>query len=233
MFAVIRGTLQVNYFGSFWDDDFTEFVNAIAHQDVAPRISRLIIDGQDDGANGTRDLNFLDLLERQPDFTNLRHLIIAGTEFSHHNRTIIGDSYEEDGQIARLLSLCPNLSRLDVPSAPNNAFFERGEHPLALLKVQAGYDTQKFILNFSQSRCFPYLIVFDYTDYSETYMEDFESNRTPFEDYLKLFESPAFKSVSKVILRNTVCTNEDFKKLRATNPERSITFINTRAGDII
>src|ERR1043165_4764398 len=124
------------------------------------------------GANGTRNWDFTPLVESSAVFPQPTSFFIEPSAPEHHNQTIIAKDYDEDGMIARLLTRFPRIESLTTPSAPNASFFEIGIRPLVYLRVDAGYDTQNFILNLSKSSCFPSLRLLDYGDYNERYMED-------------------------------------------------------------
>src|SRR5207245_1935683 len=93
----------------------------------------------------------------------------------------------EGGQLARWLDRAPGLEDLTAPSAPAAAFFLRPPHPLRRLRVDAGYDAEWFIDNFTHSTCFPHLQELDWSDFHECYEEGWEANATYFYTYKQLF----------------------------------------------
>src|SRR5204862_4566957 len=68
---------------------------------------------------------------------------------------------------------------LNTPSAPDVRFFQRPAHPMRVLRVQAGYATQRFIPNLAQSTCFPALQELDWTEIEAIDLdEETEYNRS-------------------------------------------------------
>ena len=151
-------------------------------------------------------------------FPCLKSFTIQQAKPSDHNRSIVGASYDENGVLARLLRQSPTLQHLTVPSAPNADFFEVGTRPIQFLSVDAGYDTQRFIANLSESRSFPDLRCLEWGEYNETYMENWQANSTPFSDYERLFRSMAFLGVNRFVWRNPVCSKENIQELKGDRP---------------
>ena len=211
-FTQSQGLFYVAYYGSDYDD----FLETICQPEVAVQLGALTIQGPDKGANGTRNWDFTALIESGTEFPCLNSLFVEPTEPGRHNQTIIGADYEEEGQIGRMLARMPALQSLTVPSAPDAGFFERAEHPLAILRVESGYDHQSFIANFSRSSCFPHLRLLDFGDYNQRYMEDYAQQCTPFADYQALFRSPAFRNITGqgFSLRNSVLAAAQLADLR-------------------
>lgn len=100
-------------------------------------------------------------------------------------------------------------------------------HPLNILIVQAGYDTQNFILNLSKSSCFPGLRDLDFTDYQETYMGNYESSCTPINHYQELFLSQSLPEMRMVVLRNPLCSREEINKLKSLRKDIRIMLVRT------
>jgi hypothetical protein len=223
-FADVGGLIYVEYYGySFLDASFGDLLNVFNIPDVASQIKLLAISGPDEGANGTRNSDFTPLTESETAFPQLTTLYIEPTAPEHHNATIVAEEYDEEGMLAKLLAKAPQLQSLTTPSAPDASFFKVGSRPLWYLRVDAGYDTQNFILNLSESSSFPYLRRLDYGDYNERYMEEYPKGCTPYEHYQALLQSPTFLPVNTFILRNSICTPEELVALKAIR--RDLNFV--------
>jgi hypothetical protein len=148
-------------------------------------------------------------------------LSIEQYELINYNRPVIATrtKYEEQGLLSKWLSKAPQLIVLTAPSAPNKAFFERPVHPLQILNIQAGYDTQNFIQNFAQSNCFPELRYLGYQDYNENYIENYRDNCTPLAHFYELFQSPAFASIRSFVWHNPIFAMDELSKLKALRPD--------------
>ena len=197
-------------------ETFEDLMDTLAKPDVAPFISSLVLRRPDEGANGTNNWDIELLVQTEAMYSQLEAFSIQLGQPADHNRSIVAASYDEDGVLARLLAKSPRLQALTAPSAPDTAFFEVGERPLRFMSIDAGYDTQNFILNLARSSCFPDLQCFEWGEYRETYVDDYLDNCTPIEHYRELFQSPAFRSVRRFVWRNPACANEEIRELKAT-----------------
>lgn len=232
MFCEIGNLIKVTFFGIPWDESFNKVLKVLLEKDVAEKIQGLSFDSPDEGVNGTNNFDFSTLAESSVIFPELRSFIVRLTAPEHHNGTIIAQMYEEEGVIAKLIKKMPNLSLLQIPSAPNEEFFELNLHPLEQLIIQVGFDTQHFILNLSNSTCFKDLRYFDFTDFQETYTESWENNCTPFEHFEQLVNSKAFDSVKVMILRNLTYSKEQIKNLKSVRKDVSFKLIRTESNYI-
>ena len=233
LFCPVDDGLHLEFYGLAFDEFFEEFVQTLCSPELAPIVKSLVFRGPDDGANGTRNWDFTRLLENDASFPHLNSLVVEPSSPEHHNQTIIASSYDEEGQIARLLVKMPVLKYLTVPSAPDETFFEIGFRPLTYLRVESGYDTQNFISNFSQSNCFSKLQTLDFSDYNQREMEDYPASCTPFEDYQKLFQSQAFAGVRKFFLRNSPLSLEQLRELRKLKEDCQLLVLQTPRADYI
>lgn len=213
--AIADGLLQLDYYVDVDDELYDGILETLALPEFAPLLASLRLSAPDEGINGTRSWHLDSLAIAEGTFENLRTLEIEGTKPQHHNRTILGE-LEENGIVARLLDKMPNLERLSIPSAPSPAFFQRSSHPLKHLILESGYDTQNFILNLAQSSCFSQLQTLDFTDYAESYVEDYERYKTPKQDYIDLFNSGGLSSLEVLILRHSPLSEEEIEELRQT-----------------
>lgn len=82
------------------------------------------------------------------------------------------------------------------------------------MRVEAGFDHENFILNFSRSSCFTELKKLDFGDFNEQYMDDYLGYRTPFEHYCELFQSGAFAGIQEFVLRNASLSSLSFQATR-------------------
>lgn len=220
-FTEVEELFHVEYCGPFYEDTYQNLLQTLCIPDVAGKLKSLAIRGPDEGANGTRNWDFTALIEAQADFSNLTTFSVEPTAPEHHNKSIVGIDYEEDGQIGSLLSLMPLLKALTVPSAPDASFFKRPEHPLAVLRVDSGFSHQNFVRNFSESICFTQMKMLDFGDYNQRYMKNYPEECTPLSDYEELFKSQAFQRMNGFYLRNSELTAEQLTQLGQLRQEVS------------
>lgn len=246
-FFPIGNFFDLYFYGNGYDDfphtrveDFEEnsnipfclFLEFICKQEYANRIVSLTFNGADEGANGTKNWDFSRIVNSDVLFPNLKQLSVQLSDLGDHNFNIIGQDYDEDGMIAKLLSKMPNLETLIVPSAPNKLFFDIENHPLRYLKVQAGYDNQSFIKNLAQSDNFRHLSSLDFTDFMDTNnaaTDDF----VPFEDFKALFISKAFSMVKRFVLRNSILTKEQLLELQRINKNIQFLYVDAKGGQYV
>lgn len=218
-FLELGGLFHVEYYGEAGGEAFDMFATGISNQAVAPSIASIRISGPDEGINGTRGWAVSLLAAAAVPFANLRYLHVQQMQPTDHNRTIIGTDYEECGVLAEIAEKAPMLTALTVPSAPSREFFGVGLPHLAYLNVDAGYDTQGFILNLSQSAGYPNLECLEWGEYCESYMDDWRDQCTPFDHYKSLFGSDAFRPVRRFVFRNPVCSDAEIAQLKAMRPD--------------
>jgi hypothetical protein len=210
-------------------DCYQCFLNTLINQKVADQIGALILRGADEGANGVQNWDITNIVESNVVFPNLTGLYFPLNSSERHNRVVIGRDYFENGVLARLLEKTPAIREFRVPSAPNHDFFQVGSRPLLHLSIDAGFDTQNFIRNFSNSACFPVLNCLEWGEYNETYMDDFQSRCTAFVDYELLFCSKAFESVKRFVWKNPVVSAEQLRQLKALRPELQLLVLRDSA----
>jgi hypothetical protein len=225
----VGALFHLDFYGNSFDESDEDLFNTLAQPEIAPHIRSLTLRGSDTGANGTRVWDIDSLLATNASFSSLESFVIQLNKVSDHNRTVVGTDYEENGVLAKLLSKAPNLRELTAPSAPNADLFTVGERPLRYMSIDAGYDTQNFILNLSQSSCFPYLDCLEWGEYQETYMEDFRERCTPYSYYQDLFQSQAFAGVRRFVWRNPVCTEDEIKDLKKLRPKLQLLIVRASA----
>jgi hypothetical protein len=218
----------VDFFGDPSEDAYCELVAALTDPEVASHVATLSLRGPDAGANGTRNWDLTPLVAAT--FPRLMTLAIEGTLVGAHNRTIVASIYEEDGVLAALLANMPALESLQVPSAPNAAFFKVGERPLRWLSVDTGYDHQDFICNLATSSCFPRLRALAFGEYAETYMDDFADHVTPLADYVALFASPVARQLHAFTWRNPALADDQIALLVTRCPGLTVQVVRTSSS---
>lgn len=229
MFCKIDNLLNLSFFGNPSDESFAKVLKVLSEKEVAEKLQSLSFDSPDEGANGTNNFDFSIVAESKTVFSELRSFAVRLTEPEHHNATIIAQVYDEGGITAKLIKKMPKLLSLQIPSAPSEEFFELNSHPLEYLIMQVGFDTQDFIFNLSNSTCFKNLQYFDFTDYQETYIKDWENDCTPFEHFEQLFNSKSFDSIKLMILRNLMYSNEQVNILKSIRKDTGFKLIRTES----
>jgi hypothetical protein len=225
--AEVFGLLHVEFYGAPFGEFFLRFLAMLGEPEVATSLRSLTFRGPDEGANGTRNWDFTSLLVGAATFPNLTTLFIEPTAPEHHNQTIIAVDYEEEGQLARLLTKTPALRSLTAPSAPDDQFFAREPHPLSHIRIAAGYDHQGFIRNLGESPCFPMLRTLDFEDFNQRYEDDYLASCTPFEDYVRLITSSTFAGVQLLSLRNSPLSSEQLQTLRGLRRDLTLRAIQS------
>jgi hypothetical protein len=223
---------HIDYYGSPFMESCGDLFDVLSEPEVASQIKSLKFRTPDQGANGTCNWDLEPLLSTTAIFTHLESLQIQQNRPSDHNRIIVGESFEENGVLAKLLAKSPALKELTVPSAPNSVFFEIGQHPIRYMNIDAGYDTQNFIFNLSRSSCFPHLISLEWGEYNETYMDmkEFIEHCTPYNHYQELFCSNASRNIGRFVWRNPVCTSEEVKALKNLAPNLELFIVSDSSG---
>lgn len=220
---------HLDFFGDAFNESCLDLFKTLARPNIAPHVRSLILLGPDEGANGTHNWNLEPLLAHDATFSQLESFSIQQDRPGDHNRTIVGDVYEEAGVLGRLLAKFVSLRELTVPSAPQANFFNVGPRPLRYLSVDAGYDTQGFIRNLACSSTFRDLTCLEWGEYKESYTDDFRSKCTPLEDYRVLFSSAAFASVKRFVWRNPICSPEEISGLKRLRPDLQLLVVRSTA----
>jgi hypothetical protein len=222
--------VHVFFFGSASGTAYASFLAALAMEPIASSLCSVVIDGFDEGANGTRNWDVSPLADSAAKFPNLRHLRIQGGADTDHNRTIVARVYDEDGVIGKIAAKATGLETLVCPSAPSANFFNVPLNNLRYLAVDAGYDTNDFIGNLSKSRNTPNLRSLTWGEYSETYMDDWKDRTTPFQSLVDLIKSPAFDAIKVFCLKNPTCSDEQLMELGALRPEMQFKVVRTSSA---
>jgi hypothetical protein len=207
--------LEVAFCGWMADGVLRALLELLASERVAAELATFRLTGEDEGTNGTREWNLEPLLAAAR-FPKLTVFDVERTKPDDNNRTIIAKDMEENGVIAALLDRMPALTDLRLPSAPSEAFFARAAHPLARLEVQSGFEPNDFLARLGASDAFTQLEALDFTDYAETYADDFEELRTPVGVLDAFFQTRALPKLTTLTLRGTRLAPDDERRLRET-----------------
>jgi hypothetical protein len=198
----------------------------LAREPIASALLSLTIDGPDLGANGTCNWDLTAFAESDARYPLLQHLRIARNRPDQHNRRIVAATYDEDGVLGRIAEKAPLLQSLETPSAPRPNFLKADLRNLTHLHVDAGYDTHDFIRELARS--FPPMLTgLEWGDYAETYMDDWRTKTTPFEDMIALFQSNGFRQIQFFSLRNPIYADEELKRLAALRPGLSFRVVRS------
>lgn len=224
MFAPIGERWHVHYHGpaaSTGDTEqpvFAELQDALAEPAIAQALHALSFTGPDEGANGTREWVFTPLIERGVPFPHLRHLAIPQADNTAHNAVCIvreGEILDDAGDVGRMVALMPALESLELPQAPDPAFFKVPLPALQRLKIGAGHNPNGFIAHLARHAAqYPALRQLDFSDVLGPFMEpEGDWPPTPFEDYEALFESAIGQQLWAMVLRNAQLTEAQYRQL--------------------
>ena len=229
--TVLRGrhSVDLRFFGTPNEASYLALLDQVSRPDVAPFVRSLSMSGPDEGANGTKNWNLEPLVSKPSTFEQLELLAVQQNAPGDHNRSIVGDMYDENGVIARVVARAPRLRSLQVPSAPDASFFRVELRHLDYLSVDAGYATQDFISNLAQATSMPSLKVLEWGEYCETYQTDWTSLCTPANDYARLFASNVFSRVARFVWRNPVLADEEIAALKGTRRDLQLLVLRGQA----
>lgn len=222
-------TFDLQFYGDCFEENYSDLIDVLAEPNVASRIRSLVLDGPDEGANGTQNWDIEALLADNTFFPRMELFSVRQRRLGDHNRPVVASVYDEDGVLAKLIEKAPMIQSITVPSAPNANFFSVGDRPIRFMSIDAGYDTQEFILNLASSTAFKRLQCLEWGEYSETYIDDYQDSCTPFDHYMQLFRSDAFDSVSRFVWRNPICTENEIAELKILRP--NLQFLIVRNSD--
>lgn len=233
MFAPIGERWHVHYHGpaaSTGDTEqpiFAELLDTLAVPAVAQALHALTFTGPDEGANGTRELVFTPLIERGVPFPHLRDLAIPQADNTAHNAVCIvreGEILDDAGDVGRLVALAPGLESLELPQAPDSAFFGVPLPALRRLKIGAGHNPNGFIGHLAHHAAqYPALRQLDFSDVLGPFMQpEGDWPATPFEDYEALFQSAMGGQLWAMVLRNAQLTEAQYRQLHQMRPKASL-----------
>ncbi|MGI4866524.1 MAG: hypothetical protein ACRYFZ_21555 [Janthinobacterium lividum] len=209
---------------------FCALLDLLSIQENANKLLAIEFTGQDEGANGIKGWVFDRIINSKVIFPNLKSFKVQLTDLGDHNLSIInGGNLEEKGAVAKLLAKMPVLETMVVPSAPDNSFFEIGEHPLSYLRVQTGINNQLFIDNLADSSNFANLKTIDYSELIDFENRIDEIDYTSISSFKHLFLSSAFASVGRFVLRNSRLEKNHLLELHELNKIQFL-FIDAHGG---
>jgi hypothetical protein len=102
---------------------------------------------------------------------------------------------------------------LVTPSPPSGEFLQGPSHPLRSLDVDSGLGHASFIRNLAGCSRFPELRRLGFTDFRQTYLDDWRAQATQFEDYVALFASPVASRLDSISLREVSLSKEQVGRL--------------------
>jgi hypothetical protein len=227
-----NGLLDVKYRGEYelWFDDqptitiLQNLCQILSHPEISLRLRSIIYHTEAVlAANGTYDYNIDPLVNGEHQFPKLTHLSLAQGHGEHGYKILTspqsGDNWYESGVLAQLLDKAPFLEELVTPVPPNELFFQGDQHPLKSLDVDAGFDQMNFIQNLSSCTRLPVIQKLVFTDLRQTYMDDWSTQTTKFEDYMLFFNSPIAAQLQSISLQEVNLTREQVEQLLAIRSE--------------
>ena len=205
---------HILFYGSVMEESFSDLITTISKPNIAVYIESLVIHEADEGANGTIELDFTELINSNAIFTNIKYFYVEPYHIRWHNHPIIGWYSEDDTMISKLIAKMPKLQALTIPNAPNSEFFKLDLSRVYSLNIYCGYESQNFILHLSHSSNLPKLKFLQFCEYNERYMAEYPQGCVRYEHYVELFKSEAFSTVSRFILRYSILSEYQIEKLK-------------------
>jgi len=218
--------LDVAYRGEYelWFDDGTtvtllqDLLRLLASAEVAPGLRSFTYRTEAVlAANGTYDYNIDPLVEGEQRFPNLTRLSLDQGPGEHGYKILTsplsGDDWHEAGVLARFLDKAPRLEELVSPVPPTAGFFQGRQHPLRSLDVDAGFGHAAFIRHLAGCSRFPDLGRLVFTEFRQSYLDDWREQTTRFEDYVLFFGSPVASRLQSICLREVTLTPDQIRRL--------------------
>ncbi|HEY1548138.1 MAG TPA: hypothetical protein VGG28_09960 [Kofleriaceae bacterium] len=222
------GSIDVEYRGEYelWFRDRTklpileQLLRALASREIAPALRSFTYRTDAvKAANGTYDYNIDALVYGDHTFPNLTRVSLDQGEGEHGYKILsspaVGDDWSEAGALARLLQRAPRLDELATPAQPNLSFFNGPDHPLRRLDVDAGFDRARFIDQLAASSRFGQLRSLVFTDFRQSYLDDWRERTTSFASYAAFFASPLASQLDSICLRAVQLSEDEVRQLRA------------------
>ena len=204
--------------------------------DYSDKIGSLVFTGPDEGSNGLIEWDFSRLSTASVSFINLHQFRVQLSDMGDHNVNFIGDDeLPMPEMVSQVLAKMPNLVTLELPSVPDETFFQLSYPKLRSVRLQAGYDHANFIKNLAQSELLGQISL-DFTDTffdrdSAPLSED-EKRMIEFQEKKKadieaqmmtgLTQKEARREVERKILREAGYSEEEIS-LDLDNPNRAET----------
>jgi hypothetical protein len=207
--------LFVDFYGDPAEEPFRRLCDAIADVDVGARLTCLLLRGPDRGANGTSNWDLEPLAAPHSHYPCLKTLSIEQGRAGSHNFHVVGESYDENGVLGRLLRKMPALEALTTPSAPDREFFRGDARSLRWLSVNAGYAHQDFLRNLAEATNLPVLQTLEYGEPTGVGFEDF--TRATVRSYAALVSSTSVQ-LNRLVLRNPSLSEAELRRLKALRP---------------
>jgi hypothetical protein len=217
----LDGRFHLSFYGTPWGESYDDLMTTLRDPEIAEHVRALALASPDVGANGTNNWDIEPLLGGSALFSAMETFTIRLSQPGHHNRTIVGEAYDENGVIGRLVERSPQLRHLTVPSAPDATFFAVKNSRIEYLNVDAGFDTQSFIHNLGRFHSLPCLRSLEWGEYNETYMENWKQYVTPIEDYKALVQSSQFETVKHFVWRNPACSDGEIRDIASMRRDLS------------
>lgn len=217
--------LLVDFHGDPSEEAFHQLCDAVGQADIAERLTTLILRGPDSGANGTCSWDLERLAAPQARYPRLTTLTIEQGRAGDHNFHIVGESYDENGVLGRLLQKMPALSTLVSPSAPDRGFFRGDARALRRLSVNAGYDHQNFLRNLAEATNLPNLTTLEYGEPTGVGFEDF--THATARRYAEVVSSPSVR-LQRLVLRDPSLSEGELRRLKALRPELQLMVIRVQ-----
>lgn len=214
LFTEKNDLFHVLFYGLVMDESFGDVIETISQPEVSVNIESFIIHEADEGANGTIDLDFTEIIDSNAIFSNLKYFYVEPYHDRWHNHPMIGWGDDDDLMISKLIAKMPQLEALTLPNAPNQDFFRLDLNQISSLNIYSGYESHNFILNLSHSSNIPKLKFLQFGEYNERYMHEYPQGCTSFEHYVELFQSKAFSKISRFIIRHSILSEYQIEKLK-------------------
>jgi hypothetical protein len=222
------GLLDVQYRGEYelWFDDrstvtiLQDLLRLLASAGVAPALRSFTYRTEAAlAANGTYSIVIDALFTGDRPFPRLSRFVLDQGHGEHGYKILAsarngGDGwYEEAGVLADLVGRAPALQDLVTPSPPSSEFFQGESHPLRSLDVDSGFGHANFIRNLAVCSRFPELRRLVFTDFRQSYLDDWRKQTTRFEDYVSLFRSPVASQLESISLREVGLSGDQIRRL--------------------
>jgi hypothetical protein len=227
--GVSKSGVLLEFFGNPADTPFQELCSALSEASIAPTVGSLILRGPDEGANGTCNWDLECLASSSTDYLRLKTFTVEQGRPGDHNSHIIGEVYEENGVLGRLLEKMPSLEVFASPSAPNQNFFRTEARPLRFISVNAGIAHQDFVRNLASATNLRELRTLEYGEASGPGFEGIE--RTSVEAYASLFRSTSVRPHC-VVLRNPSLSEGELRELKALRPDLQLLVVRCEASHV-
>jgi len=201
---------------------FHDLCAAVTQPDVAERLTTLILRGPDSGAGGTCHWDLERLAPPHTSYPRLTTLTVEQGRPGDHTFHVVGETYDENGVLGRLLQKMPALQALTAPSAPDRGFFRGDTRPLRWLSINAGYRHQDFLRHLAEAANLPQLSTLEYGEPTGLGFEDFAHATA--RNYADLVTSSSV-ALQRLVLRNPSLSDGELRRLKALRPAMQLAVI--------